>query len=812
MAEVASAINVIKHIVINDEQPEIHTLNELFDKVATALNSSNVKEEFKTIMNRQTYPMYLDTCYNLLRRKYYLTVLAEKRSFDDMNEDEATDNNPTDNKKLINLCRLVHIFWEYCDIKIILLLERLIDTRINDFSNYYSNTAIQALNIWVETYEIFLDMMRTVSPVVKYIYLNYPQISHRYIFQNNSFEDYVDKKFYDTVKKRINETDKTFNNYMKFCINGFINEGRNDVNFNEKKTLFRFAYLYNEFIDGKDLKSYYLELVKQCFEKVNISHYYANGKFNFRTLFFQELKEKALVSFMFSPTWIEPVKNLIVEIILMNKKFITDYYKAFKNSTIDSYTNYTNTDFDIIRTVYISRNKNAELNEICMEIIYDEIKALYDKNDKTSVLKIFKNLRYQIIFFSQIKVVNHPQCEYDFPEYSDSDEIPEFIKLPYIKLFGNELNLIEAIISYISVCIKISSPQNYNPAHFCDDLYVVLKKLSIPKSIIPLLIQVLFRQLLMHYSKYAEPSDVTYCSYQMMDVVVRCIKAIYKCDYSLLLDHLKENIIETLKLHDINKGSTKFFPFILKDDDIPQTYQIINEENTLHDIKLPQEIQDMWDTFISEYKKDFLPRGSSKTVTPMYGLQYCEVSTPFKRINGEPLHLELTLYQTCVLNEFNDRDTLSFPYLVETLRIESVSVKAILNSFLNYDLIKSNPDKTFSINDSFVPDERKIKNGVLRVVAHKIKPSKSTTPIATSVTANHPEGLSSVWKNELIKACIVRTLKSKNSESINRDLLFRECQPQLQGISTGEFKDALESAVKERYIDKVGVNTYTFLA
>ncbi|CAL9735433.1 cullin-8 [Monosporozyma servazzii] len=818
MIDGASTVSLIKNIVINDDQPEIRILNELFDNILCALNSSTRNEEIKTIMNRDTYLMYIETCYNLLRKKYYLSVSAEKRSFHEMNTDVENKEDTSDTKKLINLSRLVHIFWEYCDEKIGSLLERLIECEIDNFSNYDSQSPIQPLDIWKNMYEIFWGMMRAVSPVTQYAYLNYPQIFKRYIFKDDSFEDYINKIFYNSVKKHLNRTNKTFEDYLKFCIKDLIIGDKKTFDFNDKNTVLRFAYLYNETIDGRDIKNYYLNSLKEHFQSINISEYCADEETTFQTLFLQKLKEQTLLSSMFSPTWMEPVKNVIVKTVLINKITIRDCYKNFRNSEIDTYRYKTNNDFSIIHFAFSARDRLTELTEICSDIIYEEINELFNKADKKCLLKIFQAFRYQIIFFSHIYPLEPFQCKCDFPCNCSSVEIPVLFKVAYIKLFQNEMNLMEAILKYIELKFKPSHITSNDNSHLSEDLELILVKLQISSSIVPSFVQLLFRQMLMNYNDIVDNLEILNNTDPMMRDVVQAFKDVYTTksdEWNPMWVHYQQTLAETLNLHTGENGLNKFYPFILQDSDIPTIYQEMNEENTLNDIKLPHELRDMWEKFTKEYKEKFLSHGGSKMITPMYGLQYCEVSTPFKRSNGEQLLLELTLYQTCVLNEFNERDTVSFPYLMKTLRMEAVNVKAILNSFLHYGLIKTNEDKTFSINDMFVPDEGKVKHGVLKIVMGKIKPlSRTPTPISTAVTANHPDGLSSVWKRDLIKACVVRTLKSRQvgDKTLSRDTLFQECHPQLQGISVGEFKDALNSAVKERYVDKVGEDKYIYIA
>ena len=70
------------------------------------------------------------------------------------------------------------------------------------------------------------------------------------------------------------------------------------------------------------------------------------------------------------------------------------------------------------------------------------------------------------------------------------------------------------------------------------------------------------------------------------------------------------------------------------------------------------------------------------------------------------------------------------------------------------------------------------------------------------VYTSHTEGLSSQWKQELLKACIVRTLKQA-SDGLRYDALFDDIKKQISGFSIGEFKDALYDVVNDKFISVV---------
>ena len=847
-------ITSIHDIVINDEQPEIQKLNKFINEVASALtldSSTDVIKELKKIQHQNPSPTYMDICHRLFCRKFYISIPTEKRTFEEM----EMDNDHIGSKKgrLINHTRFIYVFWKYYEKKIDFLIEQLIESKIHTFPSMIDTLWLKGLEAWRNLFFMFKEMIQTISPISQYIYSSYPDIFSKYIFKHDNFENYLNYKFHKNIQNKLNQSNNSYENYLKFSISNLIkndNDIINKIDINDRLTPFRFAYLFNDTIDGQSIKDSYISiltdyLLSEEFKK----SLFRQGYQGFKLLFLQGLNEQTLISSLFSPTWMEPIKNTMVETVLMNKNVITECYKLFKNENNVITNIKDNNDFGIFYLTFLSRSKTSVLDSIITDIVYEEIIQNYKPEDKTCFVSIFDNLMYQVLFFSNVNLTkvfenNHlDNCN----NISRENQV-KCIQESYIKVFVNESNLCQAIVQYIILKGKslssLALPEEYNLylSKFTSVLESILKNLFISSSIIMLYSEALFRYILMNYSNLFKSMTVDGSNQSRMieyiESVISLFEKVYKNDckpLTLMWRHFKENIAKVSDLHKTNSNLKNFYPLILPQLDIPEMYQRINDENSLKNIRLPGKIREMWEKFEKDYKEVILKNGEHKVVHPLYGLQYCSVETPFMREDGTPLLLELTLYQTCVLNEFNEADKISFRDLVERLQMDGANVKGILNSFLNVGVIKMNKDKTFSVNEEFKADERKMKNGTLRVAMGKrlrkplgesshavtdngnneegMKDSENREGRSEEWNEGHHEGLSSVWKREVIKACIVRTVKSHvgRDEGISEEDLLEECLPQLlQGTSVGEFKDALTSAVRERYIKRNNDGMYVF--
>ena len=863
---------LIKDVITHNERQFFDNINNLVDEVLTIVVrkfDEGIDEPLYNLKNSIDYAIFHSGCNRLFRQKFYVNVSnTESSSFFDESSPEidCSDTNKisftsSDKQKLLSYNTLIHFFWDYFNEVMNSAIDKLVEIEVPILTLRYNTYVLEFFDAWQNAYIHFWAVLRVLFPIIKYVYLNYPNVSQKYVSNSNTLHSYFNKKFLNALKNKLNETKNPYEDCLKYSIQGLLNLQTFNDSFLNVDTPFRFAYLFKETIDGEPLQEY---VFKQCRQDTFSKHkllfqkgdvYYDDDDHNnkmqtFTQFFAKDLAIKITLASTFSPTWMEPIKNMLVETSVMNKDIISRYYyfirDNFKFDENDDYEKNQNGYMGIFRSVYLSRGKTDELDQICSDIIYYEISKLYNASDKLSLIKVFETLFVQIKFFSRIKPVEEKGCTCSENCICYSENGPEYIRRAYIKLFGNEMNLIQAILIYVQTMEKLSVENSINFEFFCSNFRLLLKRLSIPSIITSLYSEHLFRHILMNYSMLVENAILN--SDDTMKFV-RLIITIFNDIYSDKLYNLismwrnfEENIMKVSGAKDKFSDHIEFYPLILPQVDVPEMYQRMNEENSLNNVRLPAEIREVWEKFEKEYKGVILTKGEHKEVHPLYGLQYCSVETPFLRENGEPVVVELSLHQTCVLNEFNEVDRVSLRQLVERLQMEENQVKAALNSFLKIGLVKINKDRTFSVNEKFKVEERKLRNGVLRVVMGK----RMTKPLGGSSrgrkhgaasggndsgdndctgeentgkehgdwAAGHHEGSSSTWRREVIKACIVRTVKSRahNEAGISEEDLMDDCLHQLlEGISIGEFQDALSSAVHERYITRTNNGEYTIM-
>ncbi|KAG0666545.1 hypothetical protein C6P44_003222 [Monosporozyma unispora] len=850
MSNVVKSVLPLDSVIFNDDDVFPQKFDDLINGVLDVYRNHSpetLEVELKNLRNQYDIIECLNSLHDILHRKHYIEVASEKRSFDDMTVEESTEDpnssdatnnlDPLKKKRLISYNRLINLFWEYCDAKVDYIVHQFMNIRVPNILQIKPLDVKSAITAYRTTYFSIWRAMQPLFPIIQYVSLNYPHIFKKKVSKDSTFDDYLNRKIYNIFKSCLNDSDTSFEEFLKTSFLPPIMDEEWIMEVYNKTTLLRFAFLYGEEIDGQELSEFYLNQLENHIKSFDYSSYFyqineapnytgyssrnVDKKLNFEGNFFNELKKQSLLAYMFSPSWMEKVKLLYVERVLLREDMIANcynYYLGKEDADISK-------DIGVFRYAYILMGRKSEADQICENIIYGDIKKLYNPTDKSSLTEVFDRVRRQVIFFSRIKPNKKRGsfcgCDYECECYDT--EVPKFFNSAYTKFFGNEMKLIQAILKYIEFKEKLSLTHDADLEHFSENLELILRKLCISSSITNLYSQSLFRHILMNYDTLVEQISQGHEAMKSIDDVVSAFTSIYinKSDYvSLMWQHFKEHAVKVARvnhtLNNIGEDELKINPFILPLTDIPKIYQQMNEENTSDKVRLPKEIQDIWNDFEAKFLDKIIPQSKNKTIQLMYGLQYCDVETQFRTNEGEPLHLELTLYQTCVLNEFNGSEKVSFSHLVDTLQMDAPNVKSILNSFLNIGLVKVNPDKTFSVNNLFKADESKIKNGSLRVVVGKVRKESlvPSSPYHNTTTQGHAEGSSEVWRREVIKAHIARVLKlNKNSMTpYNADTLHELCIKDYGDVSRVEFNAALESALKETYIHKTLEGRYTFSA
>lgn len=280
------------------------------------------------------------------------------------------------------------------------------------------------------------------------------------------------------------------------------------------------------------------------------------------------------------------------------------------------------------------------------------------------------------------------------------------------------------------------------------------------------------------------------------------------------LDKLYRSIVELYKMGPPDNGEdSKNFGMSECDALILQRNQYYDSlsQNDYKDMKLPNEIVERWEVVKEDYEKQ-AKNSDFKTIVPVYQLQRCEVNSPYKIPNSDrPLLLDLTLYQTCVLQEFNDKDELSFNELHTLTNLDKNILQAVLKSFVSAGIM-TKAGANVRLNLDYQPNMDKIEFNKIAIPMSKIStgPSDKTNTKSTSgiskktgkQTIVHKEGLGSYWKQELLKAAIVRTVKASDIKYTEQELIV-DVRNQVNDFSVGEFNAAMTVLLRDKYIFKI---------
>lgn len=319
--------------------------------------------------------------------------------------------------------------------------------------------------------------------------------------------------------------------------------------------------------------------------------------------------------------------------------------------------------------------------------------------------------------------------------------------------------------------------------------------MSVPSSFLTLYCRSLFRRCIVHGLAIIKTlTDPSYFEYHLLLVFQKVFGTSAEYDG---LQTLKTELLRSAQIansFDETRVAITLEPLLFEKKNVP----LISQSSLVDNLALPVEMRSYWNDFESFYKaKD--SKAQFKKLHLIDSLQHCEVQTQIKLEDSTFLILDLTLYQTCVLTLFNEENALSIKEVSAETNMPDNLLDEVLDSFIKFGLLIKQKEVVM-LNDNFSLNGRRIKNGKLRVPVLSTKPRSSREGSAEIM--QHMEGLSSHWKQEIIKACIVRSLKGEEA-GVEFDALFAKVETQMFGISFGEFKDALRRAVLENSITQV---------
>lgn len=166
-----------------------------------------------------------------------------------------------------------------------------------------------------------------------------------------------------------------------------------------------------------------------------------------------------------------------------------------------------------------------------------------------------------------------------------------------------------------------------------------------------------------------------------------------------------------------NHSTFEFVPFLIDARWVPKEYKNLNMDISI----LPSEMMKIWNLFETFYRKENM-NSDKKIIELQYALHYVEIETQFPIqivkdtvFSKTNLILELNILQACILNLFNEKDEWKISEICDELKLSSSKVTPSITAFVNIGLMKIKDTSILSINDSFSPDKKKIKNGTLRI-------------------------------------------------------------------------------------------------
>ncbi|GAV52389.1 hypothetical protein ZYGR_0AG03800 [Zygosaccharomyces rouxii] len=673
--------------------------------------------------------------------------------------------------------------------KFILNLCGMLFMRLNTFTDDYvkhilnltgdlnSNYNLQRLMLyWENISSTYRESTLILTEFYEYIRQNLPQVKRKFgaftdittVSLINFLQTHMGTKFQKLVEVFLNNDrfeshpDKTTSDsflHTLYCHDVLIDRDRNQ-RFQEFYFEYLSNYVENEVVIPMDI-DYMKKLKKQ-------------------------LELNAKITLSISPTMIEKANDIFLQHTILKPETASQLLEVEKDNikfhsvrTPERYFPFPKENFSLLKIAFESRGRTFELE------------------------RVFKKLTRKILKKA------HPDLERLFSEacklillVSGYPNFGAISREEIIKILGGSLNAMELYVRFCESSIrKVNRDRNLGD-HYAKSpsIFQAPLLLEINATVLDLYSRSLFRRAIMQGANSILKSlkDPDSLEHQLINF----FRDIYGTSSEFRnLEATTEVILKAFYLESsFEKSSSdknKFIqPLVFEKKMVPEIYQRGGNE----DVVLPHELIDSWEEFMKHFHSiDKKPE--LKKVHPVYHLQHCEVSTPYKLKSGKSLSLELTLYQTCLLSLFNDYEELEFNEIMNKLRVTKSTLDVVLKSFIDAGLFILKENAKYTLNKNFSPDKRKVKDGKLRIPL--LRPVSSSNRDRSNgnvvISSQHHEGHSSQWKQELLKACIVRSLKGE-SGGLNLPELFTKVESQLRGISIGEFKDALHKILKDKFI------------
>ncbi|QLL33900.1 hypothetical protein HG536_0F02250 [Torulaspora globosa] len=668
--------------------------------------------------------------------------------------------------------RRLHLIWEALRHKVESRIKFLVDNYLKG-ADVSPQRYLSLVESWAYVLTNCRNFVTRILPSLQYMTVNYPSVTKEATRKLQIF-DYFMIYFMNLLKDKLAEDFETF-------LEAFLSEQRSRSSLDMKylncemplSLMFRYKISVGH-TSALHVRSFYLRSVElYAAETLHIP-----VNMHYRENLTKILVRNAIITGSISASLVTQSNDIILQHTIMNKNTTRKLLELLKDNTeivtssgADSPASQL---FGVILMSYGSRSMMDELWSIFKTVISITLKSV--ESSPTSEKQLLDACKLLVIA-NQSKYL----------EKLAHDEVIKNLK-GTIGIMERYLKVCESAIRKFNQVTVDGTSEPSNSGSLALNLPLIMK---LPSSFLKIYSRSLFRRCIVHGLPAIEtltcPSSFEYHLFSLFE---REYGASPEYDG---LHTLKSELLRSAQIaRNFNQTQAVplLNPLVFERKSVPS----VIHENLVDDLILPPEMRHWWTRFQRFY---YLidAKAPHKKLQLIDSLQHCEVQTQIQLANGAELILDLTLYQTCILTLFNDNDALSLEEMSTRSNISIDLLSEVVESFTRIGLFTSQ-NSLIILNENFSPDERKIKNGKLRVtMTTRGKSSKE----GSAEIVQHMEGLSSHWKQEMIKACIVRSLKGEKS-GLKFDSIYAKVESQMFGISIGEFKDALERTVLENSI------------
>ncbi|CCH61880.1 hypothetical protein TBLA_0F03430 [Henningerozyma blattae CBS 6284] len=753
---------------------------KFYDKEQILDNELGLVGSYSTFGENRFIEM-VSLCHSLTSMKLYSKL------------ESSTSKDTKDKFELVNQSKLITKFIKFIDEKVDFLIERSIDLYIDPIEDVSS----QELSMfWQPIIKTFRSIIRSTLPVFQYVKINYPRYAKN-IPNNLTVPQYLEKRLIIYLEENIGSQ------RMEFFIGDYwiYLWTKKKIKFEKKLKLSLINCLYNINYTLQDSSSKSVdEIMSERLQKYLIEDFKLPVNENYLQSVKKYFQRNSYLCMSVSLDLVVKMNDVMVENTIMNPTVFRQYFKSLCDSlkvneekSIHLH-NERDTQLNLldVRRAFKSRHKMPLFNDLLVSNISSYLNEGHSKYMRTK--DPFYFLQSIILLFIITRLFN---------------DVDKMIFNNVHSIMGGTIKFYEFIVRLFDVSIKKIMTNSLSASDYSDNLFLIdylLRYIPLELTILKIHASFIFRKLIIEGPEKVEMMF----KLPFMHSIWKALEAQFKTtpeyqEYNSLLQTIQHTTNISLAYNSNNMDIdsellTSISPLFLEKLKVPVSLYSQDDENPILPASLDEQISGLESYFRSSNKHD-----TQIEVKQAYHLHSCEVTSPFILGNGNHLIFQLNLFQTCVLNLFNDYYTLSYDTIAKKTNLSSESLDPTLTSFLQIGLLKKDRTNNFSINKKFHPDKKRIKNGKLRI---SVAPSRKQqyTNLSSAGTENR-EGNVSMWQQELLKACITREVKASGN-GLNMEVLQEKVSTSIQGFSVGEFKDALNKVVSDGIILQKNVNFY----